>query len=93
MNRQEYNLKIAELFENSNNKLIKGIAPEFKGLVEEYPYQRAGQIITNYIIPDYRNSSIDSFTRDILELLFPGNPDPFFEESEKTFKRLSENGI
>lgn len=83
--RQEANLKIADI--------LKGTAWDQLGiqlevLAKKFPQQRAGQIICNYICPDYRSQSISTETNTILETLFPGNPDPFFEESITTLKRL-----
>lgn len=95
--RQEANLEIAKILErlpigNLQLKLTDGtiiLFPDlFRILSEECPQQRAGQIICNYICPDYRSQSISTETNTILETLFPGNPDPFFEESITTLKRL-----
>ena len=95
--RQEANLEIVKILErlpigNLQLELINGdivLFPNlFRILSEEYPQQRAGQIICNYICPDYRSQSISTETNTILETLFPGNPDPFFEESITTLKRL-----
>lgn len=99
MTRQEANLKIANIlnsipkvrdiqFWDSYNSVY--LFPEiFEIFANKYPQQRAGQIICNYICPDYRNKEVSTITKIIMETLFPGNPDPFFEESEVTLKRLS----
>lgn len=98
MTRQEANLKIANIlnsipkirdiqFWDSYNSV--SLFPEiFKIFANKYPQQRAGQIICNYICPDYRNKEVSTITKIIMETLFPGNPDPFFEESEATLERL-----
>lgn len=87
--RQEYNYKILSI--------LKSYFPEMKNkftdiekCIESFPQQRFGQIICNYICPDYRNQNVNSITSSIMGSIFPGNPDPFFEESEVTFKRLTE---
>ncbi len=85
MNRQDYNLEIA--------KILMGTpwepeAIRFKTLAEQHPQQRAGQIICNYMCPDYRDPNPSKDTQMIMEFFFPGNPDPFFEESYVTLKRL-----
>lgn len=99
MTRKEVNLKIAEIIkglpiDNLQFELIDGsimlLSNLFKVLAEEYPHQRAGQIFCNYICPDYRNKEVNTKTKLIMQTLFPENPDPFFEESEVTFKRLTE---
>lgn len=56
--------------------------------IKSHPQQRFGQIICNYLLPDYRNESPGKGTPEIMNYLFPNNPDPFFEESEETYKRI-----
>lgn len=63
--------------------------PLIKEKIDSYPEQRFGQIMCNYICPDYRSQNISSLTTHIMESIFPGNPDPFFEESVTTLKRLT----
>lgn len=87
--RQESNFEIARIIENHPNELVRGIARDFKMMAERMPQQRAGQIICNYICCDYRDLEPTNPTKVILEALFPGNPDPFFEESVVTLKRLT----
>lgn len=99
MTRQEANLKIANVlksipkirdiqFWDSYNSV--SLFPEiFKIFTNKYPQQRAGQIICNYICSDYREKEVSAKTKLIMQTLFPDNPDPFFEESEVTLKRLS----
>ena len=40
------------------------------------------------MMPDYRDSNPYKETMMMRNFFFPGNPDPFFEESEVTLKRL-----
>ena len=83
--RQEANLELAEILKDTNwNQL--GV--QLESLAKEFPQQRAGQIICNYICPDYRDSVISVETKDIMDFLFPDDPDPFFEESVVTLKRV-----
>ena len=88
--RQEFNREIASLLTNHPNKIVQGIAQSFLKLTEKYPRMRAGQIICNYICGDYRDPECANSTKVILDELFPGNPDPFFEESYGTLKRLKD---
>lgn len=87
--RQECNIRIASILANHENNLVRGIARDFLELANQLPQQRAGQIICNYICADYRDPEPMNPTKVILEALFPGNPDPFFEESYVTLKRLT----
>lgn len=85
LSRQGANLKIADI--------LKGTEWHFEGnclkeLAEKFPQQRAGQLICNYIHPQYRHPNAPDNTRAFLEYLFPGDPDPFYEESVVTLKRL-----
>lgn len=98
MTRQEANFKIANILKdlpigNLQFHLTDGTAilfsEFFKCLSEEYPQQRAGQIICNYICPDYRFQNISEETKTIMETLFPINFDPFFEESTITLERCA----
>ena len=86
-NRQKANLAIADILKGSDLDIRYGIACGFRQLAERFPRQRAGQIITNYIIPEYRTEPSNK-SRDILNQLFPGNPDPFYEESVETLERI-----
>ena len=86
--RQDFNKEIAWILANHRNDLVQGIARDFLEMVVRYPQQRAGQIICNYICGDYRDREPMNPTKVILNELFPGNPDPFFEESYETLKRL-----
>lgn len=88
MTRKEANLKIAEILKGMAISRRNELAHGLKTLALTYPDQRAGQLITNYITHDYRNDVVSDFTKEILEKLFPGIPDPFFEESVVTLKRI-----
>lgn len=68
--------------------LDKEVFNEIYKYIFKYPEQRFGQIICNYICPDYRNYEVSEETKYIISNLFPDNPDPFFEEPWETFKRL-----
>lgn len=58
-------------------------------LIEAYPEQRFGQIICNYICPDYRSERPSSITEHWLKTnIFPNNMDFFYEEPWETFERL-----
>lgn len=87
MKRQEYNKKILEI--------CPDFYPEFKEEVvlniDLFPDQRFGQLICNYICPDYRDSEVSNLSIVIMNTLFSDwrQYDPFFEESSETFKRLS----
>ena len=83
--RQEANLKIADIRKGTSwNQL----GAQLETLAKEFPQQRAGQIICNYICPYYRDSIKSVETQSIMNFLFPEDPDPFFEESVVTLKRL-----
>ena len=85
MTRLEANLKIAEILKNT---AWDSEAKQFEELARKYPQQRAGQIMCNYMMPDYRDSNPCKETMMMRDFFFLGNPDPFFEESEVTLKRL-----
>lgn len=92
--RQEFNFKISELLKGTPVgqlplSVSQNFAEMFEGLSYIYPQQRAGQIICNYICPDYRSLEPCTNTRLIMDSLFPINMDPFFEESSETYNRLS----
>ena len=87
--RQKANLKIASILLGHSDARIRLVGGQLKILANHYPQQRAGQIITNYICSDYRDMAPSFATQVILQELFPGNPDPFFEESVVTLKRLT----
>lgn len=61
--------------------------------IKDFPDQRFGQIICNYILPDYRSTEPGKGTKALMEFMFPGLPDPFYEESSVTYKRLNGENI
>lgn len=83
--RQEANLKIADILKGT---AWHQLAIQLEALAKEFPQQRAGQIICNYICPDYRESISSVATQALMGFLFPGDPDPFFEESVVTLERV-----
>ena len=84
--RQKWNYKVLDLLKESyailNNNIFE--------LIKEYPNQRFGQIICNYICPDYRDKN-PSYTTEIWLRtdLFSKDIDFFYEEPWETFNRLS----
>lgn len=88
LKRQESNIALAGILTGTELETKYGLGTELSKLAERYPQQRAGQIITNYICADYRDEHPSEKTVEILGALFPGNPDPFFEESVETLKRI-----
>lgn len=92
--RQEFNFKIANLLKEMPVgqlplTVTQNFAEIFEALAYIFPQQRASQIICNYICDDYRSKKPKEYTKLIMETLFPNNPDPFFEESSETYKRLN----
>lgn len=86
MNRQKWNHKVLALISNKyvirNNNIRK--------LIDSYPQQRFGQIICNYICPDYRDTKPSYITELWLRTdIFPKDIDFFYEEPWETFKRLN----
>lgn len=61
----------------------------YEWLIHEYPQQRASQIFCNYICNDYRNKEVSKETQEIMNCLFPGDYDPFYEEPTVTLRRLT----
>ncbi len=88
--RQESNLKIADILKGTQLEAKYQVGTRLTELANQFPQQRAGQLITNYIVPEYRFAPTNA-TREILEALFPGDPDPFFEESVVTLERFKSN--
>lgn len=86
--RQEANLKIASILLGHYDARLRMVGGQLKMLADKYPQQRAGQIICNYICSDYRDQEPSSTTKVILDTIFPGDPDPFFEESVVTLERV-----
>jgi len=89
--RQEANLKIADILMETIWERDFKFGTALKEFAEACPQQRAGQIICNYICGDYREENPSPETTAFMAMMFPGNPDPFFEESVVTLERL--NGI
>lgn len=87
MTRQEANYKIYKLIKDN-----VVVIPEFHNLIlkciAQYPQQRFGQIICNYVCPDYRCEDPTIETKTFMNAIFPENPDPFYEESVETYNRL-----
>lgn len=94
MTRQEANRKIFSILKAQYaNILSKEQLDEIANWIEKFPDGRFGQIICNWICPDYRDNDESAESAEseiIMESLFPGNPDPFFEESTETLERLKE---
>lgn len=65
------------------------IVDAYEWLIHEHPQQRASQIFCNYICDDYRNEKVSEKTKEIMDYLFPGNFDPFYEEPTVTLHRLT----
>lgn len=83
--RQEANFKIADILKGTP---WNQVAIQLEALAKEFPQQRAGQIVCNYICPDYRDAVSSVETQALMNFLFPENPDPFFEESVATLERV-----
>ena len=75
MERQEINRKILEIIKKRQIILDLDIIKQVEKFIEKYPDQRFGQIISNYF-----STSFDK--------IFPGNKDPFYEESITTLNRI-----
>ena len=83
--RQEANLELANILKDT---AWNHLGIQLESLAKEFPQQRAGQIVCNYICPDYRDSINSAETQAIMNFLFPDDPDPFFEESVVTLERV-----
>ena len=89
MTRQEANRKILSILKTRYRSDFKDHFNTLEEWIEKFPDGRFGQIICNWIIPDYRTNLTEE-TVKILNILFPDRPyDPFFEESVITLKRLT----
>lgn len=86
MTRQQANLKIYKLIKD--NPVVSDKATEILQCIIDYTQQRFGQIICNYICPDYRDMEPSAETKALMSAIFPGDPDPFYEESVTTLNRL-----
>lgn len=93
MSRQDYNKSILSWIEDNNDPVLAAepkLAPYIEQMIDAYPDQRFGQIIANYICPDYRDGVPTKFTRDVLKAWFSGyEGDIFHEESKNTLERLN----
>lgn len=65
------------------------IVDAFEWLMQNHPLQRASQIFCNYICSDYRDKEVSEETKEIMDYLFPGGFDPFYEEPTVTLRRLT----
>lgn len=89
MTRHEANNKILDLIQD--NVVVSKVIADIQEHIDEYPQQRFGQIICNYIFPDYRDSDPSVETKAFMNAIFPNDPDPFYEESVETYNRLKRN--
>lgn len=81
--RHEVNLLIYEILMNHSPFMKEEFMSEhmFK-LICKYPQQRFGQLLCNYVFPDY------SYTdNEIMKIIF-GEYDPFYEESIDTYLKV-----
>lgn len=86
--RQGFNRMI--LVSIAEDSFVKSHYSDFERLIEQYPDQRFAQIVCNYICPSYRDQEPDPVEKSFMMRIFPNNPDPFYEESNKTLNRLIE---
>lgn len=87
--RKQANLEISKILGALDiGKKYPEIIDAFEWLMQNHPQQRASQIFCNYICGDYRDEKVSDETKEIMEALFPGNPDPFYEEPDVTLRRL-----
>ena len=88
--RLYYNRQILKLLDSDNT--ISSYLKFWTILyyIEKYPFQRFGQIICNYIYPNYRNENKDEITTQFINRYFNISSDPFYEESEVTYNRIKE---
>lgn len=88
MTRQEANYKILDILK-ARYPHYSIIYPGIKVFIDKFVDQRFAQIVCNYVCPDYRDSFPSMYTDSIMAEWFPGNTDPFYEESVETLKRLT----
>lgn len=86
--RQHFNYRILDILKREYPQFSNSYL-NIETMIGKYPHQRFGQIICNYVCPDYRDDQVSSSTTEFFNSIFPGNPDPFYEESILTFKRLT----
>lgn len=89
MTRQEANRKIVSILKAEYYNIFKDHFNTIEEWIEKFPDGRFGQIICNWICPDYRDGDPSLETLIIMASIFPDDPDPFFEESVTTLKRLT----
>ena len=88
MTRQEANYKILESLKLDSPE-YNHLYDDIKKLISQFQHQRFGQIICNYVCPDYRFNPSE-VTKDIMNKWFDIDFDPFFEESTETLNRLKD---
>lgn len=88
--RQDFNRVILTQLEKKYGDQYKHLWQPISQCIEGIPQQRFGQIICNYILPDYRCSFPSEITQNFMSQIFPNDPDPFYEESYTTLKRISQ---
>lgn len=89
MTRQEANRKILSILKAKYYNFFKDYFDTIEEWIEKFPDGRFGQIICNWICPDYRDANPSWETLIMMVTLFPDDPDPFFEESVTTLERLT----
>lgn len=88
MTRKEYNHKILNFLRTEYPENDE-IYDKIDYWIDSYPDQRFGQIICNYICPDYRSTRISEYTTILWDKWFGTCKfDPFYEESCETYNRL-----
>lgn len=87
--RQEANRKILSILKARYPNVFRDHFDTISEWIEKFPSGRFGQIICNWICSDYRDADPSWETLIIMEVLFPDDPDPFYEESIVTLKRLT----
>lgn len=85
--RQEYNKKILAMVKDAD-WMTDQIYDKISERVEWFPDQRWGQLMTNYIIPDYRMKRKCTLTDEVMHYFGWNTGDPFYDESSKTYKEL-----
>lgn len=99
LNRQMYNRQILDTL--SKQEFFEKFVPAetaqdiydvMTDTITDEPDWRFGQILTNRVYQSYRQRDIDSLNM-VMDILFYGSScsDPFYEESEETYKRLVRN--
>ena len=91
MTRQDANFEILNYVKEHYPEYDENIYSTIYYLIEKYIHQRFGQIICNYICPDYRDRDVSTVTQNIMKDWFDIDYDPFFEESVDTLNRLKQH--